>query len=193
MGIGKMLGLAALGVGAIAAAPFTGGGSIIGAATLAGSLGTAGAVAGAVGAGAIGATAGKILSDKEEEEEERKRRKLAEANQKAEKATDIAKAHEEHTNYILSLSALGISMANADGEISEEEQKSFVDLVEQIIKSKEELKNAEFDGDKKILEKQIEIIDRKIDNMVFDLYWLNDEEREMVNVKKTSKKEFFGF
>ena len=129
MGIGKMLGLAALGVGAVAAAPFTGGGSILGAATLAGSLGTAGAVAGAVGAGAIGATAGKILSDKEEEEEERKKREVAEAKLKAEKATDIAKAHEEHTNYILALSALGISMANADGEISDEELNELEEFV----------------------------------------------------------------
>ena len=47
MGWGKILGLAALGVGAIAAAPFTGGGSILGAATLAGSLAGAGTIAAA--------------------------------------------------------------------------------------------------------------------------------------------------
>ncbi len=120
MGIGKMLGLAALGVGAVALAPFTGGGSVAGAATLGASL--LGAEAAAAGAAVVGAGVGYAISRKEEEEEERKKREIAEAKLKAEKATDIAKSHEEHTNYILVLSALGISMANADGEISEEEQ-----------------------------------------------------------------------
>ena len=69
MGIGKMLGLAALGIGAVAAAPFTGGGSILGAATLAGSLAGAGAIAAATAAGAAGAGVGYALSRKEEEEE----------------------------------------------------------------------------------------------------------------------------
>lgn len=66
MGLGKILGLAALGVGAVAAAPFTGGGSVLGAATLAGSL--AGAGAAAAGAGAVGAAAGAALSSNEDEE-----------------------------------------------------------------------------------------------------------------------------
>ena len=45
MGLFKVLGGVAIGVGAIAAAPFTGGGSILGAATLVGSLTGAGALA----------------------------------------------------------------------------------------------------------------------------------------------------
>lgn len=127
MGIGKMLGLAALGVAAVAAAPFTGGGSVAGAATLAASL--AGAEAAAAGAAAVGAGIGYAMSRKEEEEEERKQKEIAKANKKAEKATNIAKAHEEHANYILALSALGISMANADGEISEEELEELNEFV----------------------------------------------------------------
>ena len=70
MGFGKILGLAVLGVGAIAAAPFTGGGSILGAATIAGSLAGAGTIAAAAGAGAVGAGVGYALSRKEEEEEQ---------------------------------------------------------------------------------------------------------------------------
>lgn len=121
MGWGKVLGLAALGVGAVAAAPFTGGGSLLGAATIAGSLGTAGAVAGAVGAGAAGAYAGKKLSDMDEEEKRVQETKIAEYNQKAQKSEEALKEHEKHTNMILALSALGCAMANADGDISPEE------------------------------------------------------------------------
>jgi hypothetical protein len=68
MGFFKVLGGIALGVGAVAAAPFTGGGSVLGAATLLGSLAGAGTVAAAVGAGAAGAAAGYALSKKEEED-----------------------------------------------------------------------------------------------------------------------------
>lgn len=66
MGIFKVLGYAALGVGAVAAAPFTGGGSILGAASLAGSLAGAGAIATA--AGAAGAVIGAASSDIEKDE-----------------------------------------------------------------------------------------------------------------------------
>ena len=121
MGWGKVLGLAALGVGAVAAAPFTGGGSLLGAATVAGSLGTAGAVAGAVGAGTAGALVGKALSDREDDERRGLENKVSEFNQKAQKSESALKEHESHTNLILALSALGCSMANADGDISPDE------------------------------------------------------------------------
>jgi len=126
-GIGKVLGLAALGVAAVAAAPFTGGGSIAGAATLAGSL--AGAEALAVGAAVAGGAAGAVLSRREEEEKERKEKEIAKANQKAKNFEEIAKEHQNHTEYILALSALGISIANADGEISEEEMDELNEFV----------------------------------------------------------------
>lgn len=119
MGLGKILGLAALGVGAVAAAPFTGGGSILGAATLAGSLAGAGAVA--TGAGVAGAVAGAVLSSYEDDEKKAQETKIAEYNQKIKKAENVIKEHEEHTNLILALSAIGCAMANADGEISPEE------------------------------------------------------------------------
>lgn len=121
MGFGKMLGLAGLGIAAVAAAPFTGGGSILAATGAAASLAGAGTVAAAAGAAAVGATAGAVLSRKEEEEEREKRREIAEANLKAEKAESVVKAHEEHSNLILALTALGVAMANADGNISEDE------------------------------------------------------------------------
>lgn len=119
MGWGKVLGLAALGVGAVAAAPFTGGGSILAATTAAGSLAGAGALA--AGAGVAGAAAGKVWSDTDKEEKKAQEEKIAEYNQKAQKSEAALKEHEKHTNLILALSALGCAMANADGEISPEE------------------------------------------------------------------------
>ncbi len=127
MGWGKILGGVALGVGAVAAAPFTGGGSILGAATLASSL--AGAGAAAAGAGAVGAAVGAVFSNEEEKEKQENEKRIAEASKKASKAEKIVKAHKEHSKLILALSALGISMANADGEISPEEELELNEFV----------------------------------------------------------------
>ena len=54
---------AALGIGAVAAAPFTGGGSVLGAATLAGSLSGIGTGLAAVTAGIVGAAIADGLGD----------------------------------------------------------------------------------------------------------------------------------
>ncbi|QKF67818.1 putative membrane protein [Arcobacter venerupis] len=128
MGFGKILGLAVLGIGAVAAAPFTGGGSIFGAATLAASLTGAGAIAAAGAAGAAGASVGYVLSRKEEEEEQAKNEKIAELNKKAEKYEEELKkaisqfqGDKEYFNYIIASTAMGMAVANADGEISSEE------------------------------------------------------------------------
>lgn len=119
MGWGKILGMAALGVGAVAAAPFTGGGSLLGAASIGASLAGAGVVA--AGAGVAGAAAGAVVSSYEDDEKKTQETKIAEYNQKAQKSEQVLKEHEKHTNLVLALSALGCSMANADGDISPEE------------------------------------------------------------------------
>lgn len=128
MGFGKILGLAVLGVGAIAAAPFTGGGSILGAATIAGSLAGAGTIAAAAGAGAVGAGVGYALSRKEEEEEQDKNEKIAKLSKKAEKFEENFKraisqfqGDKEYFNFIVASTAFGMAIANADGEISNDE------------------------------------------------------------------------
>lgn len=127
MSWGKMLGLAALGVGAVAAAPFTGGGSILGVATLGTSL--AGAAGAATGAGVVGAVAGKVWSDMDEEEKRELEKEISKNNLRAQKSEEALKEHEKHTNLILALTALGCSMANADGEISPEELVDLDDFV----------------------------------------------------------------
>ena len=72
MGFWKILGGVAIGVGAVAAAPFTGGGSLLAAGvSLGSSLAGAGAVAAAVAAGSAGAVAGAALSKQEDEQRKR--------------------------------------------------------------------------------------------------------------------------
>ncbi|OHD96450.1 MAG: hypothetical protein A3E21_07430 [Sulfurimonas sp. RIFCSPHIGHO2_12_FULL_36_9] len=152
MGIGKILTYAGIGVGAIALAPFTGGGSVLGGATLMASLAGAGALA--VGAGVVGAGAGKVLSDMDDEERAKEEAKNAELKLKAEKLEqELARAVEqfggdkEYFNYIIGLSAMGIAMANADGEIAPEEIEELEEFIGGIASSnypahvKESVKN----------------------------------------------------
>lgn len=120
----KIFAGAAIGVGAIAAAPFTGGGSVLGAATLLGSLSGAGALA--AGAGVAGAAAGAVLANKDDEARN-ENYQIAKAEQAiemeklqvqlAEMMADIAKREQ----FILTSFALGICCAYADGHICDTE------------------------------------------------------------------------
>lgn len=134
MQLGKILLGAVIGVGAIAAAPFTGGGSVLGAATLATSLAGAGALA--AGAGAAGAGAGYLVGKKEEEEDELKDREIAKFKQKASKYEDIVNEHKEHTQTIIAMTALGVSIANIDGHFSDEELDSLHEFAGGIASAK---------------------------------------------------------
>lgn len=126
MTFGKILGLAALGVGAVAAAPFTGGGSVFGAATLASSLAGAGTIAAATGAGTAGAAAGYAMSRREDEkkkqEDNLKDEELAKVKlelEKLKKSLEVLHCDKEYFNFIIASTAVGLATANADGEISE--------------------------------------------------------------------------
>ena len=149
MGFGKRLGESVFGivggVGAIAAAQFTGGGSIIGAATLLTSLAGVGTVAAAAGAGVAGAAAGAYLANdenKKDEESAKKDLELSKLRMRAEKmAEDFQKTinrfkgDAEFFNYIIALSAMGIAMANANGEIHENEKAELEEFVGGVAKS----------------------------------------------------------
>ena len=115
-----------LGVAAVAAAPFTAGGSLLGAATLATSLAGAGAVA--AGTATVVGGAGILLARNEEEENKNKDEKIAGLRKKAEKLEEEIKrvifqfqGDKEYFNYIIASTAIGIAIANADGEISNDE------------------------------------------------------------------------
>ncbi|MFQ2154773.1 tellurite resistance TerB family protein [Aeromonas sanarellii] len=136
----KVIGGAVIGVGAIAAAPFTGGGSLLGAASLASSLAGAGALA--AGAGAAGATAGAVMGRREKEEEERKTRQAKQRGEqeadarnaiKLEKLRDeianILRTIEVRENFLVTAFAVGICAANADHNICDEEREEIETLV----------------------------------------------------------------
>jgi len=189
-GIGKVLGLAALGVAAVAAAPFTGGGSIIGVTTLAGSL--AGAEALAVGAAVAGGAAGVALNRKEEEERKEREKEIAKLSKKAKNFEEIAKEHKNHTEYIIALSALGIAIANADGEISDEEMEQLNEYIgglasrkypQHIIEKIEEFKNEppSFNDAIKYLEKVNETDFDLIRNV---LYVITEADERIANEEK---------
>ena len=146
MGLGKILaytvGGVALGVGAVAAAPFTGGGSLFGAATLAGSLMGAGTIAAAAGTAAAVGGAGAYVARKENEEDEKLNQELAEQKLRADKLEEgIKKAlstfqgDREYFNYIIGLTAIGLAMANADGEITPEERREHEQFIGGIANS----------------------------------------------------------
>ncbi|WP_315809328.1 hypothetical protein [Pseudomonas sp. C9-3] len=125
----KVLGGAAIGVGAVAAAPFTGGGSIIGAATLAGSLAGAGTIAVAVGAGVAGAVVasqfdGDAEAHKAGYEEGRKEAKaehLEEVTKLVQSLANALKSLKEagtHFNAIIALHAVAVATASCEGSIT---------------------------------------------------------------------------
>lgn len=143
MGFWKVLGGAALGVGAIAAAPFTGGGSILGAATLAGSLAGGTAVAAAVGAGATGAIIGANMDDNDEAENRGRRAGKAESAAKVskvvkamDKQTAHFSSHQDYFDYIIALQTVGLACAVCDGRITAEERAEIDEFIAGIASSK---------------------------------------------------------
>lgn len=120
MGLFKILGFAALGVGAVAAAPFTGGGSILGAASLAGSLAGAGITATAAGAAgaAVGAVSTALDSDETIQEANRARKEGYEMGFKEAEVETKKKFLEllkENDNLRLGVFALSLHVAKLDG------------------------------------------------------------------------------
>ena len=65
-------------------------------------------------------------------------------------------------------------------EISLEQQKPFIDLVDKMIDLNKELNNNLTPKEKRLLEKQIEVTDKKINQLVYELYDLTDEEIHIV-------------
>jgi uncharacterized membrane protein YebE (DUF533 family) len=142
---GKILAGAAVGVGAIAAAPFTGGGSLLGGASVIASLTGAGTIAAAVGAGTAGAVVGAAMADSEENEkkqikEEGRAEGLAENALQIEKlanklsqALEKLKSHDEHFKAIIAMEAVGVACAACDGDFSDNEREEIGEFVKGMI------------------------------------------------------------
>ena len=146
MGIGKILGYAVggavIGVGAIDEEQFNGGGSIIGAATLVSSLEGEGTIAAEAGTDADVGGAAAYAAKKEDEENNKKYEDIANLQNKAEKLEENLKksiqqfkGDIEYFNFIIGATALGISMANANGVIVPEEIKEIEEFVGGIANS----------------------------------------------------------
>lgn len=141
---GKVLAGVAIGVGAVAAAPFTGGGSLLGAATLGASLSGAGTIAAASGAGLAGAAAGKAMSSKAERERlsEREHHEKSKADYDVrlaaleESLVKVGQAMKENDSYfrgIIALEAVAVACAVCDGEFSENERLEIAEFVRGML------------------------------------------------------------
>ena len=129
-----------VGIAAIAAAPFTGGGSILGATTLVTSL--TGAMTAAAATGAALGGAGAIYAAKKDEDDEEKDMKIAKQNQEIQKLTGSLKeavnnfaGDKAFFNFIIGATALGVSIANIDGKVSEDEKEELDEFIGGIAKS----------------------------------------------------------
>jgi hypothetical protein len=142
---GKILAGVAVGIGAVAAAPFTGGGSLVGGATLLSSLAGAGTIAAATGAGLTGAAVGAAMADSEEKEKE-DMKKQGKAEGKAESLLEIEKlekkliealtnlkSHGAHFKAIIALEAVGVACAACDGDFSDNEKEEIGEFVKGML------------------------------------------------------------
>jgi len=138
---GKILTGVVIGVGAVAAAPFTGGGSLLGAASIASSLAGAGTIAAATGAGVTGAVVGGVMADIGDDERENIKNE-GRAEGKAEVREEMValekklilafkklKSHDKHFQAIIALEAVGVACAACDGDFSENEKEEIGEFV----------------------------------------------------------------
>ena len=142
---GKILAGVAVGVGAVAAAPFTGGGSLLGGASAIASLAGAGTIAAATGAGLTGAVVGAAMADSDEKEKENiknegkaegKAETLLELNLLEEKlfeALTNLKSHDAHFKAIIALEAVGVACAACDGDFSDNEKEEIGEFVKGML------------------------------------------------------------
>lgn len=142
---GKILAGVAVGVGAVAAAPFTGGGSLLGGASLIASLSGAGTIAAAVGAGAVGGVVSAAVADSNEEEKSQIKAQgraegraetslqIEKLEKKLSQALEKLKSHDEHFKAIIAMEAVGVSCAACDGDFSDNEKEEIGEFVKGMI------------------------------------------------------------
>lgn len=145
---GKILAGVAIGIGAVAAAPFTGGGSLLGGATALASLAGTGTIVAAAGAGLTGAVVGAAMADSEEKEKENIKNE-GKAEGKAEYLLEIGKlekkliealtnlkSHDAHFKAIIALEAVGVACAACDGDFSDKEKEEIGEFVKGMLDQK---------------------------------------------------------
>lgn len=133
---GKVLIGALVGVAAIAAAPFTGGGSVLAAATISASLLGAGGIA--AGAAIVGGAAGAAVQKVEDNAKERdvKRAKVSSFKDgMKEGKIEVVDEIKKFADFYLATTALSYFIARCDGTISEEEELEIEHDLNAIIKN----------------------------------------------------------
>jgi len=142
---GKILAGVAVGVGAVAAAPFTGGGSILAGATAMSSLAGAGTIAAAAGAGAVGAATGAAFAEAESDKRkavraEGKAEGMAVAHQQIEdlenkltQALHHLKSSDKHFKAMIALEAVGVACAACDDDFSDAERDEIGEFVKGML------------------------------------------------------------
>jgi len=133
---GKVLVFAVIGVGAIAAAPFTGGGSVLGGVTLAASLSGQGLLAAgaSIAGGVAGATIQKVEDDLKDEEINNEKKSSFKDGVKAGKNETVEEVM-KFADFYLATTALSYYFARCDGEISEEEELEIGQDLDAIAKN----------------------------------------------------------
>ena len=81
------------------------------------------------------------------------------------------------TNY---LKPFPIRTINLDNSSDTTRHDRMIDLVDQMLKLHKQLADAEVPQAKILLQRQIEATDRQIDELVYELYGLTDEEIEII-------------
>ncbi|WP_051543488.1 hypothetical protein [Thiothrix lacustris] len=142
---GKILTGVVVGVGAVAAAPFTGGGSLLGGASLIASLSGAGTIAAALGAGAVGGVVGAAVADSDDNEKKRIKdqgraeekaensARIKKLENKLSQALEKLKSHDEHFKAIIAMEAVGVACAACDGDFSDNEREEIGEFVKGMI------------------------------------------------------------
>ena len=64
--------------------------------------------------------------------------------------------------------------------IQKTQQQLIAELVENMINANKELLNCRSDTDKNIIERQIKYLDKKIDELVYSIYELTDDEIKII-------------
>lgn len=121
--LGKCILGATIGVAAVAAAPFTGGGSLFGGASLVGSLAGAGAVAGVAGAaGAAGGAVAQGIEDNKKSKQIKAAKKSAFLDGINKGKAMTVEQIQIYVDFCLATTALSYWIARCDGEIDEKEK-----------------------------------------------------------------------
>ena len=75
---------------------------------------------------------------------------------------------------------LPIRVPNPNDKMSIQRRDRLVELVSQMLLSQQQLNDAKSPQDRSVLNQRIEIIDRQIDRLVYDIYDLNESEIAIV-------------